>query len=276
MRGFHLDLGSISTRNYLLAVGGVLTLLFAFMGPEGSVDGGLSLRLAQWGLQVAIPLLLLLGIQLLLAHWTAFDRMHAWFKLAVGGLLGGLLFSPFALGLDFLFGVDDWAQIGSPAALFALWLDEVQGVVVPVALVWVAINAPRVLGLDFRHSEAIATRSPATPEPGPPVPQLPATGVLALLPAELGRDVVYIMSELHYLRVVTTRGRTLVLYNLRDAVAQLPRGEGFQPHRSYWVALRHVEGLVRRGGRSELRLSDGSRVPVSRRRLAEVRERLGA
>ena len=77
-----------------------------------------------------------------------------------------------------------------------------------------------------------------------------------------------------YLRVVTDRGSALILYNLGDAVRQMPGDIGMLVHRSYWVALESIEQLVRRGRQGELRLADGSRVPVSRNRLAEVTRRL--
>jgi DNA-binding LytR/AlgR family response regulator len=83
-------------------------------------------------------------------------------------------------------------------------------------------------------------------------------------------------SEPHYLRVVTTKDSTLVFHNLRDAVAELPAEAGLQPHRSYWIATRHLRGLVRHQGKAYLQLTDDSRIPVSRRRLNDVRERVGS
>jgi DNA-binding LytR/AlgR family response regulator len=89
----------------------------------------------------------------------------------------------------------------------------------------------------------------------------------------LGEDVVYLMSELHYLRVVTTRGSALILYTLRDAILELSHTDGLQPHRSYWVASAHVRGLHRRGNAWRLELDCGELVPVSRRKQSEIRSR---
>jgi hypothetical protein len=274
-----MNLQDLDSRNYFLAVGGFLAVLFAVLGPEGSTDLGLPARLLQWTAQVAIPLVLLISIHLLLSRSHAFDGLSPWLKLTISGVFGALLFAPAALTLDFLFGVDDWDQIKSLSGLLSLLLDEALGVVFPVTLVWVGINAPRVIGLDFSRpagspqaADGAGTLQSETVTST--CEQQSSEGFLRLLPGEIGTDIIYLMSELHYLRVVTTKGSTLVLYNLRDAVDELPADFGLQPHRSYWVAFRHLQRLVRREGKAYLALSDGSTVPVSRRRLSEVRTKV--
>jgi hypothetical protein len=229
-------------------------------------------RLLQWTAQVAIPLVLLISTHLLLSQISAFDRRNPWLKLTVSGVLGSLLFAPAALTLDFLFGVDDWDEIQTTSQLLKLLLDEIHGVLFPVTLVWIGINAPRVIGLDFSQRAATQTSSQEVVPTGNE--QRQSDGFLDLLPGEIGTDVIYLMSELHYLRVVTTKGSTLVLYNLRDAVQELPADAGLQPHRSYWIALRHVGKLLKHEGKAFLQLSDGSLVPISRRRLNEVKARI--
>ncbi len=93
------------------------------------------------------------------------------------------------------------------------------------------------------------------------------------LPASVGRDVIYLHVTGHYVDVVTTRGSCLVLMRLTDAVVSLA-DRGMQVHRSYWVASRHVEGLVRRDDRTVVRVTGGHEIPVSRTFLAGVREHL--
>ena len=94
--------------------------------------------------------------------------------------------------------------------------------------------------------------------------------LLKLLPDRLGRDLVYIKSEDHYLEVHTTIGSSLVKMRFSDAVAEL--GErGIQVHRSYWVATSHVTRSVRSGKRTVLRLTGDHKVPVSVTHLPAVR-----
>jgi DNA-binding LytR/AlgR family response regulator len=100
-------------------------------------------------------------------------------------------------------------------------------------------------------------------------------GFLSQLPASIGLDIICLMAELHYLRVVTSKGQSLVLYNLRDAIAELSPETGIQTHRSYWAAYDHVVKRVTRDGRTFLVMDDGSEVPVSRRRAPAVKKAIG-
>ena len=95
-------------------------------------------------------------------------------------------------------------------------------------------------------------------------------GFFDRLPPMVGRDLVYLNVSGHYLNVVTSAGSCLVLMRMSDAVAALG-ALGMRVHRSYWVAHRHVEGVVRRGQRDFVRVTGGREVPVSRARVASVR-----
>ncbi len=66
----------------------------------------------------------------------------------------------------------------------------------------------------------------------------------------------------------------MVLASLSTAEQALG-DRGLRVHRSHWVALAHVRRLAQTANGMTLELSDGSRIPVSRRRASEVRERLG-
>ncbi len=91
------------------------------------------------------------------------------------------------------------------------------------------------------------------------------------LPSDLGRDLVFLKVDDHYIDVYTVAGHAIILMRFADAVAEL--GDyGMQVHRSYWVAHRHIEGMSRQGGRMRLRLFGGHVVPVSRRYHGVVRE----
>ena len=89
----------------------------------------------------------------------------------------------------------------------------------------------------------------------------------------VGRDIIYLTVDDHYVEVHTTGGSCLVLMNFGTAVAELD-DLGMQVHRSYWVARRHLMATVRRDGRTMLRVTGGHLVPVSRTYLPAVREAL--
>lgn len=71
-------------------------------------------------------------------------------------------------------------------------------------------------------------------------------------------------AEDHYLRVFGDDVNELVLFRMSDALRELASVEGAQVHRSYWVARRAVEGFSIDSGQYELRLKDGTVIPVSR------------
>ena len=123
---------------------------------------------------------------------------------------------------------------------------------------------------------ALAASRLATP-PQPPAPAQPtepaAVPFLQRVPARLGRQLIALEAEDHYLRVHTALGSELILARLSDAVAQLDGYDGLRVHRSWWVAGDAVAGVYAKGGRTLLRLSNGIDAPVSRTYLQEVRAR---
>jgi hypothetical protein len=91
------------------------------------------------------------------------------------------------------------------------------------------------------------------------------------LPPALGRDVLCLQMEDHYVRLHTERGSALVLMSLSQAVAGLKDVEGLQTHRSWWVARDAVDGLIEDGRNLRLRLKGGLQAPVSRSRVGALR-----
>ena len=117
------------------------------------------------------------------------------------------------------------------------------------------------------RKHAGATRSAPVVEKAP---ELQAR-FLGRLPAELGREVVYLKVNGHYINVTTTMGSAAVLMRFADAVAELGDA-GMQVHRSFWVAYDHIAAVERHAERTVVRLSTGEAVPVSRTFVTAVRE----
>lgn len=92
------------------------------------------------------------------------------------------------------------------------------------------------------------------------------------LPTALGREVLCLQMEDHYVRVHTPRGSALLLMSLSQAVTGLKGIEGLQTHRSWWVARLAVEQVIEDGRNIRLRLKGGLEAPVSRSRLAILRD----
>jgi len=92
------------------------------------------------------------------------------------------------------------------------------------------------------------------------------------LPPELGSDIIALEMEDHYVRVHTALGSEMVLLRLRDAIGELEGIEGLQVHRSWWVARGAVESVIREGRNVRLQLARDIQAPVSRAQVAELKD----
>jgi hypothetical protein len=93
----------------------------------------------------------------------------------------------------------------------------------------------------------------------------PAGGLSKFLPLPLQNSKIWALNaEDHYVRVHTEHGQTLLRMRMTDAVAMLEGKDGVRPHRSWWVSRPAVRSLRTEGGRTFMRLLDGTDVPVSR------------
>jgi DNA-binding LytR/AlgR family response regulator len=113
-------------------------------------------------------------------------------------------------------------------------------------------------------------QAPAAPEIDSAPPAAP--DFLRRVPPALGRDLLALEMEDHYLRIHTALGSDLVLMRLRDALAELGAERGRQVHRSWWVAEGAVASVDRTAGRVVLVLRNGLKVPVSKTHRDSVKE----
>jgi hypothetical protein len=261
---------AVSVERYFFFSSLALVVIFAWMEPAGSAGIGFGKGLVFWTIQISILIPLLITVQHLASHYVTLNIPHTpWIQTALSGVVGAMLFVPIAYFLDVVFAIPE--DESSSHILFGL-LDDAAGVVLPVTVTWLALNAPWILQLDFSRR----LTEPATQEPNPQVDRPTSkTGQPTRFLEELRRrtsgELISISSELHYVRVVTTDDEIMFLFNLKDALEELPSDAGVQIHRSHWVAKAHVRGITKRNGISECALSNGKRLPVSRRKYSEVK-----
>jgi hypothetical protein len=93
--------------------------------------------------------------------------------------------------------------------------------------------------------------------------QVAANPLLDRLPAKIGRNVLALEAEDHYVKVHTDQGSTLLLYRLSDAINDLGIPDGIRVHRSFWVRKSAVSRVAPNGKGMLLTLSNGLEVPVS-------------
>jgi DNA-binding LytR/AlgR family response regulator len=105
------------------------------------------------------------------------------------------------------------------------------------------------------------------------IPAAFPAALLSRLPPEIGRDIIALETEDHYLRVHSAGGSALILMRMADAVALLDPRLGAQVHRRWWVAEAAVAGLRTEGRKLSLRLIDNNLVPVGRTFAAAAKAR---
>ncbi len=288
---------------YLVVAGAALTVLFASLAPESTASLDFPRLLLFWALQMGGALSVFSLVLRLLAPLSGAGRGRAVLLVLGSGAIGTLPFTVIHLVTENLFGLpevpDDpievrLAAFGYAGALAA----EYFGIVVGATATWLVIHVPWLVRLDLsvhpaplvgssRTSVANAPTKHLESVPGEPPPA--ATSATASreagddagqaffrrLPRALGRDLIALSSELHYLRVRTSAGETLVLCSLKDAIEELGPDLGLRVHRSHWVARRHVARVRREGRGLVCVLSDGAVIPVSRGSQRDVLETFG-
>lgn len=250
---------SISSRTWtsplFLSLYGAIALgvFLGFAGPFGSFQSlAAPQRFAYWFGLVATGYVLAIATLQILRPLAAFVRLPKVAAIVLVGLISTLpMMFVVAWLLDVVFD-----RSTPPASLVSLYLS-----VVSVQLVIAGIAVWRFV---------------APAKPAPPADDLNADQFFERVPDRLGRDLLALEAQDHYLLVHTRRGSALISMRLGEAVQILPPQLGFQAHRGWWVARKEVAGLRRDGHQTLIELTGGMTVPVGRTYLAAVRSGLEA
>ncbi len=280
-------LGIASLGRTLPIVGVVLIALFVLVKPEATQGFGFLERLLFWTVHIGLGLGSILMASRLLRPSQRIVRSTL-AAVILTGLVGCAMLAPLYLGLEQLMPErlaeppDDWLDVfaarGIPQALIAEFIE-----VAPLFFVaWLAVNLPLLFTRPTLGSEPPVDPEGSGGTHGTPVEsaEQAADGVddtgsfLARLPKAIGDDLVVVSSDMHYLHVHTTKGQCMLLGTLREVAEELGEA-GMRVHRSHWVAREHVQKLVRDGQSWLCQLTNGLRVPVSRRNRKAVAEWYG-
>ena len=274
------DLGSITPTKYFFTIASTLGLLFAFIGTDDS-ESGIALQLIRWQFQTLGPMAFLIASHIWLSQHQFLRSTNPWLNLTFSGVLGVALFSP----LSFLVDLSLQSEYPQSEDWLLDWLEELSNILPPAIIAWIAMNAPWVLGYRVRQIANHGASNAESPPAGigfAPQEKEHDTSIVEnerpskffdLLRSSLTGELLYLKAELHYLLAVTKEGKTLVLYNLKDATSELShiKGyDGFHCHRSYWVVTDQVRELTKNGRQGLLVMSDGEEIPVSRSKLTEA------
>lgn len=247
-----------------LTAGVAVGVFLGVIGPFGSFAAPLPVRVATWTTGVCTGVVLFSLAVRAARRVGARLALPAWFSTGAAVLAACL---PLSLFVGLLFNARYLREGGVSAAL------EFYGDVLLIAAPFTAA----VILLDGRR--AAPTPAPPPPEPTSTAPSLPPPEPVAAVPASLldrlpprlGRDLVALQMEDHYVRAHTPLGSDLLLMPLGQAVEALAAVEGLRVHRSWWVARAAVEGEAWEGRNLRLRLRGGLEAPVARASIAPLR-----
>lgn len=230
----------------------VVGLLLAVLGPFGSFAMPFALRLAYW-LGIALA-----GYALYLPATVIATRLARRLALPEAGLWVAACIAATVPMTVVAWAVDGlWRPFRLPGA--QEWLTSYANVLVLGS----AITSIFWFGRARRQTQAPAPYPVETVLPAKVAPP-PTAPFLDRLPPHLGRDLIALEMEDHYVRAHTPAGSTLILMRMRDAVAELSGIDGVQVHRSWWVARDHVTAVNRDGRSVRLLLTGGIEAPVAR------------
>lgn len=285
-----------------LSIMTVIGVFLAVIGPFGSIEQPLAMRLITWLLFSYI------GYVIYSPMGYFVNRAHSALELPLAPLwiAAALIASvPMTAVIYIVQHLPNWPPMPSADAAFTSYFyvfvigggvtllfnvlgagafkDEAESA--PVAAPAAQSNVEPVSGpVSKVQAEAQLQAEPqAAPPAAPPPAELvePAPNpLLDQLPPELGSEVIALEMEDHYVRVHTMLGSHLVLMRLRDAMMYVADSEGRQVHRSWWVARLAVEDVKREGRNVRLVLAsseqgseqDGVEAPVSRAQVSELKD----
>ena len=244
-----------------LAIATAIGVFLGMIGPFGSFNGGpAELRIAYWVANMWIGFIVLSTVVRSSIRVGARLDLPVWFTLTVGVAIGAL---PLGLLVSWF---SSWFWPGNHGRVSPLLIQYGQTLV---------ISLPCAFGYYFLADRS--WRSAVDPAPQPrAAPSAPTNGeagggFLDRLPPRLGRELLCLQMEDHYVRAHTAKGSDLILTPLKDAIAELGDTDGLQVHRSWWVARRAVAVPVAKGRSYALKLTNGLDVPVSRASVAKLR-----
>ncbi|MEM7753863.1 MAG: LytTR family DNA-binding domain-containing protein [Pseudomonadota bacterium] len=246
-----------SWEGFRLTAGLILIVFFVLLNPEPSQQLSPLGASLFWALHVAIPLVLAQALQLVLsAAWRGASE-RPWVVVGFAGIGAALAFAPAALLLDrVLFDGDDGFSFSAVAS-------EAGALVPLVTAVWMGLNAARLFRFEAPENSRATNDAPVHP-------------FLDRVPVAKRGALIALSAELHYLRVYTTLGDSLILYAFGQAMRDLQGARGLQVHRSHWVDPQFVETVEQSGGTAQVKLTNGVTVPIARSRRQSVLNRLNA
>ena len=247
-----------------ITVGVAGGVFFGLIGPFGSYADALPIRLACWTVAFCLGVTLFSVTVRAARLFAPRLELPLWFATGAGVAVAC---APFSIAIGLIFNASYWRKGGWSTALEFYGDSLLVGA--PLTLIYVTVlDRVRTAG------EPVQPGAPADIAAAPPllVDHKPTSAALLdRLPPRLGRELIALQMEDHYVRAHTPLGSDLLLMPIGQAVEALTEVDGLRVHRSWWVARSAVKGVAWHGRNLRLVLSGGLEAPVSRAQVASLR-----
>ncbi len=253
-------------RDLSIATG--IGVFLGIIGPFGSFNGGpMELRIFYWVANLWIGFASIAVVARLSVQIGRRLDLPVWFALPAGVAVG---VAPLALALD-LFSARFWPGVQGRMGPLLTWYGQTLAIAEPCAFGFYFVSQREAASSTRADACAPSASAPAAPAAPPISPTEPQTVFVDRLSGRVGRDLLCLQMEDHYVRAHTRSGSELVLLPLKAAIAEVADLEGLQVHRSWWVSRKAVTEIVMDGRAARLRLVNGVEAPVSRTSVATLR-----
>ena len=262
----------IGWTSYLIMCSAGLVVGLSWLNPSASEGFGVLNRIFFWSIHVGPGLVILAATQVVLSRSRLLDRFPAILQIVIAGFVAAMIFAPYALALDYVLPDPDGPDEGS-GSLVAEFAVEFALSSVPLVLIWLLVNTPSLLRIERLGVEEGATSETPVEETSAEIELTEDEREFwSRIPRGLGRDIISMSAELHYLRVHTTQGDALILFAFGRALDVMAAKEtGYQIHRSHWIDVKHLHELTTKSGRVTAHLSNGQTLPVSQKYRKELK-----
>lgn len=252
----------------------LIGLILANLRAGPVAEHGIILRYAFWMATAAATFLSWWFSQWLVVSGR--DRLSR-ALLVISSLVATLVFVPASLAIDLLFGMPDtdtaWLWM-----IIEEWLVSALPVfsscLIASLPAWLSTAAPSE-SIEKPNSKLEQVVDAASGEDSDVPKDSSNEGVDRLLPLVIRGGVLRVTADLQYVHILSPEGVTTVpgpMHRITDRLSE----EGMEVRRGEWIADRHVKQAKCVRGRWVILLKDGQQVAVSRRRLADVKNRWGS
>ncbi|WNO07628.1 LytTR family DNA-binding domain-containing protein [Teredinibacter sp. KSP-S5-2] len=254
-----------------------LIVLFTLVEPDETARYGIAMSLLFWTCHIGTGLVILY----LASYWIrnkVTSKLSPLTLVSISGLIGAVICAPIYTWFDVIFPSVDKASMswlsnkGQESTAWALLEEFTQ--MGPIFLAsWFIMNIPLFTRKNTPYSNEKVEKTEQKSYNSQKENENKKV-LLDKLPSVIGRDIVSVSSDLHYINIETAKGKALILGSIK-AVAEVFQNEGIQVHRSHWVAYKHVSKLHINGDKAYCLTSTGSKIPVSRSKRKAVKDAFG-